>query len=173
MNFLELVQPTLAAACQSQLGELGKDHCESAPTLCRAALIGFAGDDVRGSIGVSTNEGGLRRIVDASGAAESSSYCELTGADDALGELANLILGSIKRAWLRRDVEITLATPIVMRGLSIEVSHQEHGQWFTFDSTVGLDRITVWLDIHCDESLEIPSADSSKEQIAEGETLLF
>ncbi len=173
MKFHHLAQPTLDEACRALFPTLSSSPCDAEASLSRAAIIGFSGDDVRGTLGVATSLPALTRVLEGSGAPEDPSRCQHTAAEDALGELANLILGFVKRAWLRREVHITLATPLVIRGRALEVCGGEVSHWVTAESESGGERISAWLDIHSSEELEVPDADSSKDIVAEGETLLF
>ncbi len=173
MKFLHLVQPSLEAACRALFPAASAHPREGDPSLCRAAVIGFAGDEVRGTLGIATSQAGLERVLENSGAHRDARHCSVTGADDSLGELANLIVGAVKRAWLRREVQVTLATPLVVRGFSIEVHGGVSGHWFSVESSHGGEELIAWMDIHCDETLEVPEADVAASHVMEGQTLLF
>lgn len=174
MKLAHLAQTTLDDAGRTLLPALTPDARggESA-SLCSAAVIGFAGSQVRGTLGVATSHAGLDRVLARTGPVDDLTTCERTRAEDSLAELSNLLLGAIKRAWGRRGLEFTLSTPLVIRGLSIEICGGENNQWFSTDSSAGNDRITAWLDLHYDGDLEVPDHDLETDLIAEGETLLF
>ncbi|MEO0661542.1 MAG: chemotaxis protein CheX, partial [Planctomycetota bacterium] len=57
------------------------------------AVIGFAGDEVRGALGLAASRSGLERVARAAGVDPD----DRLAAHDSLGELANLIVGHVKR----------------------------------------------------------------------------
>lgn len=169
MEFNTLAQESLDQACDSLLptpleGLAASDE----EGLRMAAMIGFAGDQVRGTLGVAASSAGIERLKASLGPASRDQDLA-----DSLGELSNLLLGHVKRTWGRRGIDITLTTPIVMRGVHIEVCGQGEESWFETNSIVGPDRMTAWLDIHLTESLEVQEESFDNEVVSEGETLLF
>ncbi|QDV09951.1 hypothetical protein Poly30_55120 [Planctomycetes bacterium Poly30] len=173
MKLAHLAQTTLDDAGRALIPAVPPGAKGEPAQLCRAAVIGFAGSQVRGTLGVATSQAGLDRILARTGPSDDLATCDRTRAEDSLAELSNLLLGAIKRAWVRRGLEFTLATPLVIRGLSIEICGGENNQWFSTESSAGDDRVTSWLDIHYDENLEVPDHDVETDLVAEGETLLF
>lgn len=177
MKLATLAQNTLDDAGRSLLPALPaaaeSATADDAAELCRAAVLGFAGEKVRGTLGIATSAAGLARIVEHTGTSADEVTCDRTHAEDSLAELSNLLLGYIKRAWERRGLQVTMSTPLVIRGLSIEVCGDGDNQWFSTESSVGSDRITAWLDVHYDAELEVPDEDLESDCMAEGEPLLF
>ncbi|MDD2557234.1 MAG: chemotaxis protein CheX [Desulfuromonadaceae bacterium] len=50
---------------------------------------------------------------------------------DTIGEMANMILGGIKDAFLERGTDISLAVPTVMSGRSYRVKTVDYASWTT------------------------------------------
>lgn len=50
---------------------------------------------------------------------------------DTLGEMANMILGGIKDAFLNQGTDISLAIPTVMAGRSYQVKGVDYASWTT------------------------------------------
>jgi len=50
---------------------------------------------------------------------------------DTIGEMANMILGGIKDAFLERGIDISLAIPTVMAGRSYRVKTVDYASWIT------------------------------------------
>lgn len=174
MKLQQLANASLTDACKSLVPNAPSDSAaDGDPALCRAAVIGFAGDEVRGTLGVATSQSGLLRVLRHSGAEEEGQEGNRSRAEDSLAELSNLLLGAVKRAWLRRGVHITVSTPLVIRGLAIEVCGGEHNNWFACESNSGDNCLTAWMDVSCDDDCEVPDEDSESDQLSEGEALLF
>lgn len=163
---------TLATkALETAFSELVPNHDGSASSeveVCIAAIIGFAGPETRGTLGVTTSHEGLGRVARSFGADGDPRTSE-----DSLGELANLLLGDIKRTFSSHGLEITLATPLVVRGSAIEICGREGGAWFEQTSEHGEDRVTVWFDAHVAEGIEISDEPVETNVIAQGDALLF
>jgi len=89
MNFELLARQTLTDACSALIPAADEGAAQGqSDELGIAAVIDFSGDDLRGTLGVAASAGGLERVRLQFGAPETKH-----GAADALGELANLILG--------------------------------------------------------------------------------
>jgi CheY-specific phosphatase CheX len=169
MNFELLARQTLTEACSALIPAADESAAQGqSDELCIAAVIGFSGDDLRGTLGVAASAGGLERVRRQFGAPESK-----LGAADALGELANLILGQMKREWSRYGVLATLSTPLVMRGLSIEVCGRSDGNWYEQHSGLGADRVTVWLDAHAEAGLQVEREPIDSGLVHGGDALMF
>ena len=113
-----------------------------APDMNIIATIGFSSDVLQGSLGLVFNEALLITLTrSALGGMEPGRDMQR----DWLGELANQLLGRMKRTLLDYSVEISLSTPIVLRGMRIQLLSQgdstghisltscEGGAWVCFD----------------------------------------
>lgn len=168
MRFDALAQDALRSACSRLLPPIEVAAPSGQPELCIAAIIGFAGEGVRGTLGITSSETGLRRVARSFGADGDPRQAE-----DSLGELSNLVLGDVKRTFLSYGVTITLATPLVVRGRAIEICGREGAHWFEVTSEQGVDRVSAWLDAHVDGELEVAAEPVESTSIGQGDALLF
>lgn len=168
MDFDLLAKDALDSACSRLVPDVEAGGIAGDPELCIAAIIGFAGEGLRGTLGITTTETGLRRVARSFGA-----HVDPRQAEDSLGELANLLLGDIKRTFTSYAVSITLATPLVVRGRAIEICGRAGARWFETTSEEGADRLTVWLDAHVDDTLEVAAEPVENATIGSGDALLF
>jgi CheY-specific phosphatase CheX len=160
------ISDALLAAGKGQFASLTElSPCQGEPVprdLCIVAVIGFSGD-MSGALGVAADSSAARAIV----------HAMVPGSDapphDALGEVANQLLGRVKLALLRLGVVIDMATPMVIQGLRIPVLPAEWSLSHRFRSKDGA--ICVWLETEIDESLVLePSAES---HTSVGEMMFF
>ncbi len=169
MNFEQLARLALTNACTQLLPSPADQPAHVRPDELRiAAVIGFTDDHVRGTLGVAASIGGLERVRRHMGAPHTKN-----GAADALGELANLVLGHIKREWSRYGALVTLSTPLVIRGVAIEICGRGAGHWFEHASGVGGDRLVVWMDVHVDSEPALLAEPTDVGLAAGGDLLLF
>lgn len=167
MNFDTLATDSLRQAFQD-LVPPPKPHEGGEQEYCIAAIIGFSGDHVRGTLGLTTTTAGLRRISTELGASDCPS-----GAEDSLGELSNHLLGHLKRTLASHGVLITLATPLVVRGNAIEICGRAQGQWFSEVSALDGDEVTVWLDAHVEDGISISTETVDCGMASQGDAILF
>jgi len=78
------------------------------------AVIGFAGDHLRGSLVLTAGVGSIEQWKQPFGAVD-----ENTDACDMLGELANMVLGRLKGKLLGEGLPILMSTPTSARGPSV------------------------------------------------------
>ncbi len=169
MRFNSLARRALTEACTVLIPPAAEQGVSTgAEGLSIAAVIGFSGNHLRGTLGLAASASGLERVRRHLGGCETK-----LGAADALGELANLILGQIKREWSRYGVLVTLSTPLVMRGLAIEVCGRAEGHWFEHLSGVGADCVTVWLDAHAEHELNVEDEPADVGLLSGGDALMF
>ena len=76
----------------------------------KVAVIGFAGDSLRGMLGLHVDPRLLARTLPAGGSA-----------DDWECELANLVLGSFKRELLKLGITVHLSTPLLVEGTDVSL----------------------------------------------------
>lgn len=160
------VQASLTSACESLLPELATTAGQpAAEQLQIAAIIGFTGDNLRGTLALATDRAGLQAICDKLGASTEQ-------AADSLGEMTNLIAGHVKRRLCNLGEVVEITPPTVVRGVTIEVcgssdlQRAEHRTGTDGNSTV------AWLDYDStDELTFVENADS--DSMNDGEMLLF
>jgi CheY-specific phosphatase CheX len=169
MNFQELAQRSLAEAAQELLPNLGPSQASTRGSLHRvAAIIGFFGDDLRGTFGIAANAAGLEGVRSRMGASGAAG-----AAEDAIGELANLLVGHLKRLWSRHGALISISTPMVVRGLSIEVCGIGQGDWASLCLMGNEQQLCLWVDAHPEPNLRLTEATPAGNELEQGEALLF
>ena len=145
----------LFAAYGVELGASGRDHTAD---IGYAAVIGFTGESLRGTLLLAP----ARSIVERSQASAGISD------RDWVGELANQLLGRIKNALLRYGAEIFVTTPLVLRGEHIAPSPRGGLKPHVFDG------VSVWFDADIINGVElVEGAGGDDVAAAEGEAFLF
>ena len=168
MQFDNLAAKSLRKACLDLIPEPEPHEPCDSQEYRFAAIIGFSGDHVRGTLGLTTTTGGLRRVSKYLGAEDCPS-----GAEDSLGELSNQLLGHMKRSFTAHGVLITMATPLVVRGSTIEICGRTQGRWFQEVSAKDNDQVTVWFDAHVDENISISAEAIECGMANQGDAILF
>jgi CheY-specific phosphatase CheX len=107
------------------------------------STVGFAGENLRGALVISTSLAAVQRWQIHLGGGESSSET----ASDIIGEFSNMLLGRLKYSLLLRGVTILLATPTTAMGehMTLPPPPGCPSQWLRFDGEAG--RVDVRLDI--------------------------
>jgi len=164
MEIRELAEQALAEACASHLPPLEQSDTES-EALRTAAIIGFTGDQLRGTIALAVGTNGLTAVREKFGVANAQ-------AEDSLGETANLIAGHLKRSLSRYSQVITITPPIVVRGVTIEVCNTGESCRVEHDAHSADQHLVAWLDYEADEAIELVEAEDD-DTVAQGETLFF
>jgi hypothetical protein len=134
-----------------------------------AATIGFSSDTMRGMLGLGMSPDTLERLV----ARENLSSAGGLG-EDWLAESVNQLLGRLKNKLLRYNLEVSLALPTVLRGVSLRfLSTRPAALWtYLFESDAG--PISVWLDVRHAAGLVLsPTSDPEMQGAPEGDLLLF
>jgi CheY-specific phosphatase CheX len=134
-----------------------------------AALIGYAGETLRGSLTIVLSE-------TAAALARAHTVTQAPGLEasrDFVGELSNLLLGRLKLRLLERDVVILLATPKTAAGgdLRVEGFSKDGSAWIAIATAVG--PVFIAIDADIDPSLVIGDADAERTPYHEGEMMLF
>ena len=130
-----------------------------------AAMNGFAGDQLRGMLGIAVGSGPFHAFGEMLG------FDEPRVAHDFLGEIANLMIGHVARTWLARGVEITIGTPLVVPGLVFEVEGCDALERFDVVIDRPSGRIVAWLDLEIGEGFAF--SDSATDSVPNGGDLLM
>ena len=166
MNTKDTIQSKLTSACEAVLpSTLTNSGAEPGEQLLIAAIIGFTGDRVRGSLAVATGSAGLQRVRDSLGASEEQ-------AADSLGEMANLVAGHLKRSLTDLGEVIAITPPIVVRGVTIEVCGSGDVCRAEDARTSGDGSVVTWLDYEPSPDLVLEES-GDNQSISDGEILLF
>ncbi|MFZ5440658.1 MAG: chemotaxis protein CheX [Myxococcota bacterium] len=125
-----------------------------------AAVIGFSGQKVRGTLMLAIDEGALRRSLPPGSEPR-----------DWLAELANQLLGRFKNRLARFGVDLTISTPLVILGERLSPSVR--GATSPLRWALGADRAHAWLDAELAPDVTLVESKAMAEVTAEGELLLF
>lgn len=138
----------------------------SHPSLDRVAVIGFHGGGLRGSMGLGVSTALVDKI-----ALPGREGAGLT--DDWLSEMSNQLLGRVKNRLMRHGVTISIALPMVLRGVRVELVGAGKELWaYPFDSADG--SLCVWLDVLAEPDLQLAATSDEELDIpSEGELILF
>jgi CheY-specific phosphatase CheX len=137
------------------------------------AIIGFAGEQLRGSLVLSANPG----LLEGSCPARTVGRADATHLEilqDWVGELANQLLGRLKSRLLAHGVAIELGTPTTVSGLELRVrscggAHPATPLWLHS----GDDWLVVRLDAIAAPDTHLSASPDPSTAAAEGEILLF
>ncbi|MEL6348077.1 MAG: chemotaxis protein CheX [Myxococcota bacterium] len=131
------------------------------------AVIGYSSSQVRGSIGLAMSNDTLVLCTTRAG---------LSAADrhDWLGELSNQLLGRLKNRLLGYDLNLHMATPMVLRGLRLEVAPQDGAEMLTSPFQTDAGPLSVWMDLIAQPNFTlVPSTNPEHTCQAEGELVFF
>lgn len=169
MKFELLARQALTRACEELLPAPVDEPSHVRPDELRiAAVIGFTNAQVRGALGVAASIGGLERVRGHMGAPRTK-----RGPEDALGGLAGMLVGHIRREWSRYGASVSLTTPLVIRGVALDVCGRDAGIWLEHASGVGGDRVVVWLDVHVDSEPTLRAEPADAGIATSRNTLMF
>jgi CheY-specific phosphatase CheX len=137
------------------------------------AIIGFAGEKLRGSLVLSANPG----LLEGSCPARTVGRTDATHGEilqDWIGELANQLLGRLKSRLLAHGVAIQLGTPTTVSGLELRVrscggERPATPLWLH----AGGDWLVVRLDAVAAPETKLSTSPDPSSAAAEGEILLF
>ncbi len=126
-----------------------------------AAIIGFAGAELRGSLMLGMSEEALRVVLPTQ-----------TGLPQHwIAELTNQLLGRIKNQLARYEVDVALSTPLAIRGQRIApcVDAEVHPLVWSFNGGLAYG----WFDCEVKEGFVLRETGQAIAVAAEGESLLF
>ena len=138
------------------------------------AVIGFAGDNFKGALGLTASTKTIvATLPNPVGALIYSSETKQS-LDDWIAELANQLLGRIKARLIPYGIEAWLSEPVVLRGLHVCISPrlEEGVRNYSFSGKFGL--LWVWMDLRASPEFElnlVPELDENA--CAPGDIMLF
>lgn len=166
------IEALTSVACTALFADYGMEVSEAADpggngTVHYCGIIGFTGDRVRGTLLLAMGEEALQRAMPPGTEAGDSAN------RNWISELSNQLLGRIKNLLLRREAEVYLTMPLVLRGEHLSPLPREHSQGLHFESDVG--PIRLWVDAEFIDGFALPTEDveGSDEVPEEGEAMLF
>ena len=142
----------------------------SPPEMEFAAVLGFSSDAIQGALGLLAH----RDLVAATYRSATGQEGSRRQLDDWLGELANQLLGRIKGTLLRYDVAIQLATPMVLRGVRLEVGGSNEDGVYKVEFTCCTGGLCAWIDAQHEGDLVLSLREEDGEVSAsEGDGMFF
>lgn len=132
------------------------------------AVVGFTGDNFRGSLGVSADWRLLQNFLKQLHPDKPEIPHGMML--DTLGEIANQVLGRLKNSLSSHGVDVTMTPPTVIRGLRIVIDGTRQGFFLRQDLDSPFGPLSAWLDAKGTEDLVLKPTEQSTE---EGEMLLF
>lgn len=129
--------------------------------LLYCGVVGFSGEQMRGSLLLATSREPLGRTSPTSDA----SFREW------IAELSNQLLGRIKNKLIPRGVTLHLSTPIVLRGQHLAPIPHTTLVPFAFRCDGGF--VCVWFDAELVQGVDLSQVEESAGLINEGESMLF
>jgi CheY-specific phosphatase CheX len=132
------------------------------------AVIGYAGDKVRGALVLTTRRPAIETWLAALGeAVENADVC------DALGEFSNMLLGRLKGRLLPEGFPILLSTPTTALGGGLRLSNPVRPSvWLAFEGPPSW-RLDVRLDATFEEGFALQPSDGRQGGAEAGDMLLF
>ena len=155
-HIIDLASRGLFEHYEVPLVDLGAAR-EAATNLRSCGIIGFSGDDMRGTLLLGASAGALPGDGD-------------TAHRDWLAELTNQLLGRIKNQLLTYGITIYSSTPLVLRGdhLAPMGDGPPPHLYATADGV-----IAVWLDAEARPDLAFAEVADTSATVMEGEAMMF
>jgi hypothetical protein len=129
--------------------------------LSYCAVVGFGGDQIRGSLLLATTAEPLGR----------TSPVGDTCFRDWIAELSNQLLGRIKTKLVARGIVPHASTPVVLRAPHLTPLPKATMKHFVFECDDG--HVCVWLEAELEKNLDLTLGPVSTASLNEGEGLLF
>lgn len=171
-DFATLVQDSIAEATTLLFSSFGLvlDSGEATPdtSFQLVAVIGFTGDQVRGTLGVTVSPEVLTKAFATFGQSDPDQRL----LNDFVGEIANQLLGRVKNYWIPSGLDVQITTPIVLRGVSLTICGTEHPTFYERSWVMEGSLVSVWVDAQPAEGL-ILQPPTEQQAIQQGEVVLF
>ena len=143
----------------------GANAAQSEERFLLCGIIGFTSKSLRGALVLATTREPLERTNPTAAPSHRDWICEL----------ANQLLGRVKKQLLTRGVEIFPSTPIALRGEHLSPVLQQRLVAELFTAEGGL--VCVWMDCEFEEGFELSEIDDLSAcdvaPVSEGEMVLF
>jgi hypothetical protein len=124
-----------------------------------SGVIGFVGKNVRGTCLLAGNDAPLEASCPPGGQLR-----------DWVGELANQLVGRLKRKLLARGVEVALTTPLVLSGVRLQPLPRGKLTPTVFSTSSG--DVMVWIEVEVDQEFSLGD-ERAHDEVAEGALVLF
>jgi hypothetical protein len=124
-----------------------------------SGVIGFVGKNVRGTCLLAGNDAPLEASCPPGGQLR-----------DWVGELANQLVGRLKRKLLARGVEVALTTPLVLSGVRLQPLPRGRLTPSVLRASQG--DVLVWIEVDVDQGFSLGD-EFTHDAAAEGAVVLF
>ena len=125
-------------------------------------VVGFTGEQMRGTLLLATSREPLGRTTPAGGESSLREW---------IAELSNQLLGRIKNKLLVHGVKLHLSTPVVLRGVQIAPVSRAELVPFAFSCDGGA--VVVWFDAEVLNGIDLTQTVDTEGVVAEGSTTFF
>lgn len=133
------------------------------PQMTNLGVIGFTGEQLKGTLVLSGEDGPFREAGKDTGT-------ELSALQDWVGEMSNQLLGRIKNKIIEFGAELQMSTPLAVCGMGLNIAPTNDDVLsFSFASDFGRIQVCVDLSVKPDVVLER----GEEECPEEGDFLLF
>jgi CheY-specific phosphatase CheX len=130
--------------------------------------IGFGGADMRGEIALSATVATWQSLAPRTMGIDPQGEDMLC---DMVGELANMLAGRLRNAFLRRGVEILVATPNTKRCEGDSVPTESTAAWHDFATPAG--EFRLYVDLSFAEGFDFTGREAAVVDPNEHELVLF
>ena len=156
----DVVQQSCIALFSHYQIAIAPSTCKPSREVVLCGIIGFTGDDLRGSLMLACSREPLELAQDGGD----------VSMRDWLAELTNQLLGRVKNRLLAFGTVIHCSTPVVLGGERIApIASQPLGHLFTADGGV----VSVWFDTEVRADFVLSPLDDLSVLGQEGDALLF
>lgn len=170
---IQMLDTWLSVACEGVGGAFFQDARPletQHPQFENLAIVGFAGDNIKGSLGVAADWQVLSAFL-----TKLQPGAEITNSMmlDTLGEIANQVLGRVKNTFASHSVEVSMTIPMVVQGLRLTIagSRQELFLQHNLDTANGL--VSIWMDVKSTDDIEFIELKPEEQSSEEGDMMLF
>lgn len=125
-------------------------------------VVGFTGEQVRGTLLLATSKEPLGRTTPGGGESSLREW---------IAELSNQLLGRIKNKLLVHGATLHLSTPVVLRGIQIAPVSRAELVPFAFACDGGY--VCVWFDAEVSDGVDLTQTVDTEGVVAEGSTTFF
>ena len=135
-----------------------------------SSMLGFSGQNIKAAFVVESNHDG---VAATNPQREYKKNLDLTDHSDWIGEIANQIVGNLKRIFSRYGVDFTMGTPVVMASRNVHlVSNKQKYSAVVYS----LDRhyMKISFSIQLADGVDIETVNEDlKDEVSSGDAFLF
>lgn len=134
------------------------------------ASLGFSGDKIKGALVVTTY---AEAIAATNPQREYMTTFTQEDHTDWIGEMANQIVGNIKRMLAKFDLNFTLGTPVVVTGSGLQLMSKEQAKFNMFEMMADVHKIKFHLAVELSKDVDLSVSEKDDKTAGGGESFLF